>query len=233
MALNDIQDEKFLSSRNWDYLDDNKINDLNIKVDFIYQTIDKNNLNNIKTELDKKTLEEYVDEYNPLDNQYTIGCISSTKFLVEKEEFNSPNDLNELTKYMVKYRPIKGDGECFYRSLIYSILENIILTNKIMQMKELLILYYEKISLDNKLVNEKEYLTTIKVMNINIVKEILCLIINQMEIDKLKAYILLLKAFHFYSEFDFGILYFTRYLFYEYISENEDKLYYRTWKFIT
>ena len=225
MDLNDIQDEKFLSSRNWDYLDDNKINDLNKKVDFIYQTIDKNNLNNIKTELDKKTLEEYVDEYNPMDNQYTIGCISSTKFLVEKEEFNSPNDLNELTKYMVKYRPIKGDGECFYRSLIYSILENIILTNKIMQMKELLILYYEKISLDNKLVNEKEYLATIKVMNINIVKEILCLIINQMEIDKLKAYILLLKAFHFYSEFDFGILYFTRYLFYEYISENEDKLY--------
>ena len=131
MDLNDIQDEKFLSSRNWDYLDDSKINDLNKKVDFIYQTIDKNNLNNIKAELDKKTLEEYVDEYNPMDNQYTFGCISSTKFLVEKAGFNRPEDLNELTKYMVKYRPIKGDGECFYRSLIYSILENIILTNNL------------------------------------------------------------------------------------------------------
>ena len=76
------------------------------------------------------------------------------------------SDIEELTPYIFKFRSINGDGDCFYRSLIFSFLENIIFNNKIMQMKELLILYYEKISLDNKLVNEKEYLTTIKVMNI-------------------------------------------------------------------
>ena len=225
---------KFLSTRAWDYYKDNKINDLNKKVDFIHQKIDKIHLNYIKAELDKKTLEKYVNEYNPRVNLYAIGCLSSTNFMVEMTANNNlgnfdniinNDDINELCQYMFKFRAIKGDGECFYRSLIFSILENNILTNNIMQMKELLILYYEKISLDNKLVDEKDYLKRIKQMDINIVSEILYLIINQMENNKFQAYIILLKAFIYCSEFDFGIIYFTRYLIYEYISENENKIY--------
>jgi hypothetical protein len=39
------------------------------------------------------------------------------------------------------------------------------------------------------------------------------------------AYTTLLKVFIFDQDFDFGIIIFTRYLFYEYISANEDKIY--------
>ena len=46
-----------------------------------------------------------------------------------------------------------------------------------------------------------------------------------MENDVTKAYTTLLKAFLFSNDFDFGIIYFTRYLIYEYISANEDKIY--------
>ena len=64
-------------------------------------------------------------------------------------------------------------------------------------------------------------------MNIEIVSMILYILINQMESDKEKAYKILLKVFLFYPDFDFGIIYFTKYLIYEFISANEDKIFSR------
>ena len=46
-----------------------------------------------------------------------------------------------------------------------------------------------------------------------------------MENNCSKAYEILLKVFLFSEDFDFGIIFFTRYLIYEYISANEDKIY--------
>ena len=82
-------------------------------------------------------------------------------------------DREELKPYIDKFRSVLGDGDCFYRGFMFSLLENIILTNNIMLMKELLILYYEKINLDNKLVKDKEYLLIFHQMNIRIVAQIL------------------------------------------------------------
>ena len=112
-----------------------------------------------------------------------------------------------------------------YRGLIFSLLENIILTNNIMQMKELLILYYEKINKNNKLIKEKDYLKQINKMNISIVTESLYLIVSEMENNILNAYEILLKVFLFCTDFDYGIIFFTRYLIYEYILANENKIY--------
>ena len=92
-------------------------------------------------------------------------------------------------------------------------------------MKELLILYYEKINKNNKLIKEKEYLKTINELDIDIVSIIFYIIINQMENDVSKAYKVLLKAFINFKEFDFSLIFFTRYLIYEYISANEDKIF--------
>ena len=48
-----------------------------------------------------------------------------------------------------------------------------------------------------------------------------------MESDIEKAYKSLLKVFLYCPDFDFGIIYFTRYLIYEFIAANEDKIYSR------
>jgi hypothetical protein len=106
-------------------------------------------------------------------------------------------------------------------------MENIVLTNNIMLMKELLILYHEKINLKNELLKEKEYLYVFHQMNINIVTQIIYILINTMESNVEKAYKCLLKVFIYCPDFDFSIIYFTRYLIYEYISANQDKIYSR------
>ena len=95
-----------------------------------------------------------------------------------------------------------------------------------MQMKELLILFHEKINPNNRLINEKEYLKVVSFVNIREILEILYLLITKMEKNYMQtAYTILLKVFIFDQDFDFGIIIFTRYLFYEYISANEDKIY--------
>ena len=82
----------------------------------------------------------------------------------------------------------------------------------------------------NELIKEKEYLLIFHEMNTDIVTQVLYILINQMENDMKKAYIYLLKLFLYCPDFDFGIIYFTRYLIYEYIRENEDKIYSREYQ---
>ena len=194
--------------------------------------MDKNNINNLEKQIKERNLEAFHNNYHPTENPYRIGPVSSLNFLIESTYFtlDKQNDIKEfdtnaLNPYIYKFRNILGDGDCFYRGLIFSLLENIILSNNIMQMKELLILYYEKINKNNKLIKEKEYLQEINKLNISIVSEILYILITQMENDISKAYETLLKVFLFCKNFDDSIIYFVRYLFYEYISANEDKVY--------
>jgi hypothetical protein len=136
-------------------------------------------------------------------------------------------DREKLNSYIYKFRSVLGDGHCFYRGFIFSFLENIILTNNIMLMKELLILFHEKINPKNDLIKDKDYLLILHQMNFEIVTSILYILINQMESDIEKAYKSLLKVFLYCPDFDFGIIYFTRYLIYEFITANEDKIYSR------
>jgi hypothetical protein len=92
-------------------------------------------------------------------------------------------------------------------------------------MKELLILYHEKINVKNKLLKDKEYLYVFYHLNISIVSQILYIFIDLMENNSKLTYKTLLKIFLYCPDFDFSIIYFTRYLIYEYISENENKIY--------
>ena len=227
----DRNKNKFLKSRIWESLEDLKIKELDDKVESIYRGMNQESIKKLKEDIDKKSLEDYFKNYELVASTYPIGCLNTLKFMVDTTFMNElvyndiiKSDIEELTPYIFKFRSINGDGDCFYRSLIFSFLENIIFNNKIMQMKELLIIYHEKINKNNELINQKEYLKKINELNISIVSEILYLIITQLETDISKAYLILLKAFLFCDGFDESIVYFTRYLFYEYISANEDKI---------
>jgi len=230
--INELNDSnKFLKTRKWDYFNDEKIYVFEDKVETIYKKLDKIKVQKIINQLNDYSFDKYYSDYKITENKYKISCLCSLNFLVESTYYFrdydelKKNDLTQLELYAYKYRNIKGDGDCFYRGLIFSLLENIILTSNIMQMKELLILYYEKINKNNKLIKEKEYLKKINELNIDIVSIIFYIIINQMENDISKAYKALLKAFIHFPDFDFSLIFFTRYLIYEYISANEDKIY--------
>ena len=233
--INEINDEnKYLKKRHWDSLDDNKILFLEQKAEEIFKVLDKKRVDNLKQQINKCNLDNFYKNFRPKCNDKAIGSISSLDFLVETTFNCSPNhydimieDREKLKSYIYKFRSVLGDGDCFYRGFIFSFLENIILTNNIMLMKELLILFHEKINPKNDLIKDKDYLLILHQMNFEIVTSILYILINQMESDIEKAYKSLLKVFLYCPDFDFGIIYFTRYLIYEFITANEDKIYSR------
>ena len=94
-------------------------------------------------------------------------------------------------------------------------------------MKRFIILFYEKINLEDKFIKENGRIELIK----NKVTNILSIILNYMEKKQRnnnyskEAYVFYLKAFLFSDNFDYALIYFTRYLIYDFIKLNENKKY--------
>ena len=229
-----INDEKkFLRNRKWDYLDSNKKNAIEKKVQQIYKDMNKKQLETLISHIKKCDLQVLYQNFDPRTNVHRIGTLSSLNYLIETTYYSEANnvymmfeDKKKIEPYIFKFRNILGDGDCFYRGIIFTFLENIILTNNILLMKEILILFDEKINDKNPLIKTKDYLSYIKKLNVGIVSQILYYIITIMEKKDLnETYLILMKVFLYCNDFDIGIVYFTRYLIFEYILENEDKIY--------
>ena len=225
--------KNFLSSRKWDYLNDNSIDKLDNKINQVYKNMNKKQLEILANQIEKCNLDHLYDNFNPRESLHRIGTLSSLDFLIETTYYSQPGSVNmmfadkkKLEPYIYKFRTILGDGDCFYRGLIFSFLENIILTNNVMLMKELLILFDEKINPKNPLIKSKDYLKHIEILNIGIVSQALYILLKKMENNKIaNVYEILLKLFLYCQDFDYGIIYFTRYLLFDYISSNEDKIF--------
>ena len=123
--LNEINDlnnaERFLVSRTWDCLDDNKIMDLDGKVESIYALLNKKNIKKLKDDIEKSSFDTFFQDYDPMINDHRIGCLSGLNCLVESTYFHEgiteekkTKELNELTPLVFRYRYIKGDGECLF-----------------------------------------------------------------------------------------------------------------------
>ena len=225
--------KNYLSSRKWDYLNDNSIDKLNKKINQVYKNMNKKQLEILSNQIEKCVLDHIYNNFNPRESLSTIGTLSSLDYLIETTYYSQPGSVNlmfadkkKLEPYLYKFRTVLGDGDCFYRGLIFSFFENIILTNNVMLMKELLILFDEKMNTKNPLIKEKDYLKQIEKLNIDIVSQALYILIKKMENNKaLIVYEILLKLFLYCKDFDYVIIFFTRYLLFDYISSNEDKIF--------
>ena len=233
-SINISKENDYLISRKWDYLDDGKIKILNDKIDKIYKEMNKTQYKTLNQKIEQCDLSSIYDNYNSRYKASRIGTLSSLNYLIENTYDSQPthvqlmfSDKSKLEKYLYKYRTILGDGDCFYRGIIFSFMENIILTRNVMLLKELTILYDEKINVNNPLVKEKEYLKRIKNMNRSLVTQTLYILIKTLEEDIKAAYIILIKVSLYAKDFDIGIIFLARYLLYEYISSNENKIYSR------
>ena len=234
LCFNNTPQSDFLKIRNWDYKNDDKILQIEEKLNKIINNLNKGQVAALQNSIKNCKFDVLYNNFNPRKYSFTIGTLSSLDFLIESTYYSDFfrkdlmfEDKKILEKYIYKFRSIMGDGDCFYRSLIFEFLENAILTNNIMLMKEILVLFYEKISMDNKEIQEKEYLKEeLKKFKIDIVVQILYVILMAMDKNiSFDPYELLLKVFLFCSPFDYGMIFFTRYLLYEYIKENENKIY--------
>ena len=217
--------KEFLEKREWKYKND--INKMNLEIENIKNDIDIEIKMHIKDEILKHEI--IYDDNSKKDNEGNIGPISDPIVYLKTKIPYFVDSIEQKTNLLLnlnifKYRSISGDGNCFFRGVIFSFLENILLSNNIMLMKEFIILFDEKKNGTNPLkLNDNEY-EKIENQRKQIII-ILIIILDFMEKDNTTAYFFLIKAFLFEDYFDYGIIYFTRYLLCEYISENENKYY--------
>ena len=126
------------------------------------------------------------------------------------------------------WRGVAGDGNCFYRSAIFSWLEYLIFNKKINTLKIVIANLYVKFDVSYKKVKtlpfqyKKQFTTEEKYVAITILE----IIIRFLKENNIKeAYITLLKAFNVTRVFDRVMIFYLRFLLYEYISDNQDKLF--------
>ncbi len=119
-------------------------------------------------------------------NQFPIGPITDKIYYMEKNV-----ELRDM-----KWRSILGDGNCFYRGFIFSLLELLILNNDIYEIKRIMcdiyfILDYEFVK--KNVIIDKEQLVAI-----------FLIIIKEIEYENTKgSYEILLKAYSKYENFDY------------------------------
>ena len=172
-----------------------------------------------------------LDEIDFHDN---IGCLLPLQALLEsKYNEEDPSLIEEMynkynlyEKYIFKYRSIKGDGNCFYRAVVFRYFEIIILNRKIDLLKY--IIYDIKESFNSNEIRSRIRVKIDTVLNTSFIK-ILIIILELLEDNRISdAHYLYVKCININPLFDYGLIIYFRYIFYNYIKNNENKLYLET-----
>ena len=200
--------------------------------------ISQQNYDNLKEQIiDQNTL---VKLYNTLDNINcnfkSVDCFESVgglspltaliekSFLMNKDLYKEMiNKFNILKNYIYNYRTINKDGNCFYRAIMFRYLEILILEEKIE--------YFQNLIYD--IVNSfqsKELKARLNIKNLDINPDltfkILILIVDLLKNKmKDKAHQILVKSFCTCKKFDYAIILYFRYILYDFIRKNENKVY--------
>jgi hypothetical protein len=171
-------------------------------------------------------------------NNTNIGPVSTLEYMVEST-FGFDRNLKQniiehiisLEKYIFRWRSILGDGNCYFRAVIFAYLENLIFEKNVTMIKNIMIEVNAKFSetYSNTRIlphNIKTELTSMNTMLIIKILYLICEVLDNNESDSvMKAYEILLKCFNYCAIFDLGMITYFRYMMYEYIKKNGYMLY--------
>ena len=187
----------------------------------------------------KCLIQIYEKELNNMDvNQLKIENIyrgKSVEVMVEQtygyDKYLKSQMIEEicyLKRIMNCWRRVAGDGNCFYRSVIFSWLEYLVFNKKITTLQIVIANLYSKFdpgydkNKELPLNIRRQFITEERFVAITILE----IIIRKLRKDQIKdAYLTLLKAFNVTRVFDRIMIFYLRYLLYDYISNNKDKLF--------
>ena len=207
------------------------------KLQKIDQEIFNKNIHNLNDENELKELYEKIKnvEYK-LNIEYydnNIGPLCTLEDLFSVEYKNTPqymNDQNVIKKYnnfkniIYRYRKIKGDGNCYYRAIMFRYIEIIIL-NKNVNLFKNIILDMQKCFNSNEIKN-RFYIKLNTIFKPDLHLKIMCLILYFLEKKDIKtSHELFMKCVLSCNIFDYGLILYFRYILYLYIKNNENKLY--------
>ena len=247
MSSNSTENVSYLEPIEFQYLNDNNIISLESKMQQLENSINRKELSLLVNSINKCSLNAVFDEKNKYNN-FTIEPIINLKKLIESTFFFDSslktqmlNHYLELENIVYKFRGVKGDGNCFYRSIIFVFLENIIMEKNIMLLKEITTEinikfseeYINNLKLDEKYINqEMKFKNFLKDNLKNIKKDLIiqCLYVLIISLDnpsqyKFDTFIVLIKLFIYCSPFDQALIYYLKFILFEYILNNIEKYY--------
>ena len=213
------EEKEFLKLRTFPEFDINEY-------DKIKKRVGKNLLN-ITNFLLNKQLKLNLSEIN--QNKKIGPLLPLTKLIENAYKYNpgSQNEMQQkylrLKNYICNYRTIYGDGNCFYRGVMFRYIELLIL-NKKKDFIKLLILDMNKIYTNPE---TKLYLifNNYKI-NYELIIQIMIIIYELVEQNNIiQAHQAFYKAIICSKNFDFLLIFYLRFILCEYIKVNENKLY--------
>ena len=235
-ALSKENDEnQYLKPKEWKYMNKNNFDEIDNKFIMVKNKLNKEKVKEINKTLRVKTIDSLYKLKKDNDIKNKINKIENLDNMLRNylknyypsQKMKIDNEKKELEKYIYKYRYIYKDNNNFYRCVIFSFFENIILTNNYTCLKELLIEIDEKISIKNEIINNNDYLKNELELNINLnlIKQLLYILIKFMCKNINISYEILIKIYLLYEEFHYGMIFILRFLLYEYINENKYKMF--------
>ena len=129
------QEYSYLSISDWLYIKSN--NFIQIEKTFLEQANSKN----------KESYKRLIDSVKKCNLNlvhkkpeliYNVSPLSTIEYLIEEsitfeenKKHHMVSHLLQLEEHVYKWRHIRGDGNCFYRAIIFAFLENIVITNNL------------------------------------------------------------------------------------------------------
>ena len=136
---------------------------------------------------------------------------------------NNSHQFSELLRDIKYWRKILGDGNCFYRSFMFAVIENHILNKDLYALK---LIIYDINNINNKYHIEKNFNNKNEIIDKNEINMIFYLILNYLNNDEiLLAYDTFIKAYYITQTFDYGMIKYMRIAMYNYISSHQDDFY--------
>lgn len=210
LGVADDKKAENISVRHWLKINEDKFEE------FKKSIIDQQSLDNFYQELDKKKY-----DFKNSNCGISVGGIKANGCSGFSQKIGKKDDNQRL--YIYKYRKICGDGNCFYRAVMFRYLEILVLNNQIEMLKNIAYDVYKSFnspelnSIVSKIKETKEIKTTLTS---------LILIIDLLNKEGIiSAHKILIKSFGLYRSFDYSIIFYFRYILYDYIKNNENKLY--------
>ena len=207
-----VQNE-YLSKYDWNILPDDPSKTGQIFIKHVLLSFSEDEIRVFKKKLDKLDLKNHE-----CDNELIYNNI---------EQIEQFYDNSEVTYTLQKppeimWKKIKNDGNCFYRAILFSFLENLIFKNDINFLKNF-ICDFKFLLTDTHLIQmAKEYK-----IDLNIAFK--CLIMLYFSLTSrshdpiAKTYVVLIKMLNNYKDFDNGLIAYYRILLYHFIEKNKNK----------
>ena len=199
-------------------------------------------INNVEKEYFEETIVNlFQEKYDELENyilnlklsinsnsiNQAIGPFSNLDFLLEESySFDSQYkneilDKKKILENILFYRKIRGDGNCFYRCIIFQLFEFIILNNKIDLLRGIINEIYQcfENKISSNILNDKK-----NKINAKLILRILIIIyLNLRDNNIEKAYKIFCFSINSCKSFDLGIIWYYRFTLYNYILRNQNK----------